>query len=849
MTASKARRRACGLRTLVTVLTLGLWFSQSPASAQQDGPDLVSARVGGVATNGASSGVAVNQDGSVVAFYSDATLLVANDRNQARDVFVRDEATGAIELVSASSAGVQGNRASHEAAGAPSLSADGQIVAFYSDATNLVAANLNGIRNVFIRNRASATTEVVSVGLNGDPANGPSLFPSMSADGRYVAFQSQASNLVAGDTNGASDIFVRDMVAGVTVRACPVQGDRFSFSPALSDDGRVVAFASAATNLVSGDTNGLVDIFVCHLDSDEVQRVSVGLGGTDSNGDSILPAINADGTLVAFKSLAKNLVANDRNGVVDVFAFDRSNGVTERISVDRLGRDADDFSFPPSVSDDGRFVAFGSFATDLILFDTNHASDVFVRDRSIGITLLVGRNSQGAQPNRGTPDIPPSISGDGMSIGFVSFATNLSPLDRNEAADVYLSINPFFGGPCPDYDVNCNPCPNGDVDCPSSQVCVDGFCVDPVATPTPTPTSPPTQTGTPTSTPTPTATFLPCANVVCPGDQVCRGGFCRDPRICDPEDPLVDLLMCFDRETCINNRCECGGDCNIDGFVFGTEITRAILILAGARELSECEAADIDLDGAVMGNEVTLAIINLDEGCLQEGRPLIFAHDRGDTVTLVVESTTAPGGAAAEVTIALSGGMSEVATVQLDLLFDPSELDIQDPAAACRKDPRLRSQVMIAALPNQPEAPPGLARLRLFVGSTAAPIGTMTDGPVVSCTFGLIDRTSGGSAVLQPGRMNVGDDRGNTFRVVASDGLVEIPVAEPTPVPTPQAPCAGDCDADGEVLGSEITRAVRIMIGDVPLQDCPAADADGNGEVFVTDITQAVINMGLGCPQ
>ena len=830
-----------GLRVgFYCILFLGIAGGLSAATAQ-DGPLLVSAGVNGSATNGTSSGVATDEDGSVIAFYSDATLLVGGDTNQARDVFVYDAATGGIERVSVADGGGQANRASHIAGGSPALSADGDLVAFYSDATNLVAAELNGERNVYVRDRAAGTTTLVSVGLGGEPANGPSLFPSMSADGRYVAFQSQASNLVAGDTNGASDIFVRDLVGETTVRACSVQGDRFSFSPALSDDGSVVAFASAATNFVAGDTNGLVDIFVCDLDSDVIQRVSVGPGGIQGNGDSILPAISADGSLVAFKSLANNLVAGDRNGVVDVFAFDRTASATERISVDRLGQDADDFSFPPSVSDDGRFVAFGSFATDLIEFDTNHAADVFVRDRDIDVTLLVGRNAQGEQPNRGTPDIPPAISGDGMKISFVSFATNLAAADKNQSSDIYFDINPFFGP---------GSCPNGDEDCPGGQVCVDGFCVDPPATPTPTQTAPPTQTGTPTSSPTPTPTFRPCmTDDDCPDDKICRGGFCRDPRVCDPNDPQVDLLMCFDRETCINNLCECGGDCNLDGYVLGTEITRSILILAGARDLDQCEAADIDLDGAVMGNEITLAIINLDEGCLQEGRPLIFAHDRGDTVEISLESTVAPGGSTAEVTVGLEGGLGEVATVQLDVLFDPSQLSLTDPAAACRKDPRLAGQVLIAALPNLPEAPAGMERLRLFVGSTSAPIRTFGDGPVISCNFGVTGSPEGGQSTLQPDRLNVGDERGNTFRVVASDGTVEIPIPEPTPIPTPGVPCAGDCDGDGAVLGTEITRAVRIMIGDAPLPDCLPADADGDGEVFVTDITKSVINMGLGCPE
>jgi hypothetical protein len=153
-------------------------------------------------------------------------------------------------------------------------------------------------------------------------------------------------------------------------------------------------------------------------------------------------------------------------------------------------------------------------------------------------------NSRGEQANNGTPDLPPSISGDSMRIGFVSFATNLTPNDSNGAADVFVNINPFFGpGSCPDGM------------CPEGQVCVDGFCEVPTATPTPTNTLPPTATGTPTLTPTVTPTFRPCmTDEDCTEGQKCRGGFCRNIRDCDPDDPAVDLLMCFERETCVSDK-------------------------------------------------------------------------------------------------------------------------------------------------------------------------------------------------------------------------------------------------------------------------------------------------------
>ena len=798
--------------------------------------ELVSVGLNGGAPIGASQGAATNSDGSVVAFASDSSQLVAGDTNQVRDVFVRP-AGGNTVRVSVSSEGAQGNRASQLAGGSPSLDANGEIVAFYSDASNLVAGDSNGQTDVFVRSLGTNSTVLVSVAADGGSANGPSLFPSLSANGRYVAFQSQASNLVAGDNNAAADIFVRDLETGTTVRVCNVQGNRFSFTPAISDNGQVVAFASAASNLVDGDSNGFVDIFVCTVEGGTPERVSLNSAGAEGNGDSILPAISADGRFVGFKSLATNLVPDDRNGVVDVFLRDRQAGTTERISVDRFGGNADDFSFPPSVSDDGRFVAFGSAANDLIEFDTNHASDVFVRDRNIGLTLLVDRNDAGEQADQGTPDQAPSISGDGKVVAFASAATNLVPDDSNVSFDVYSADNPFYGpGSCPDGV------------CPEGQVCVQGFCAVPTITPTPTRTPPATATPTRTSTSTPTPTFRPCeTDADCPPGDHCRGGYCRHERPCDPEDPGVDLLACFERETCINNLCECGGDCNLDGYVLGSEITRSILILAGAKPLSECESADIDRDGNVMGNEITLAVINLDEGCLQEGRPLLFAHDRGDTVNVSVQSSTEADKAVVKVN--LTGGMNEVATVQLDLLFDPAVLGIDDPSAACVKSDRLGDQVLVASLPNSPEAPEGMDRLRLFVGSISAPVQSFADGDVITCTFDLKGGPGGSASAIKPERLNVGDSRGNTFRVLADDGSVILPMPTPTAAPEPPPACAGDCDRDGSVMGNEITQAIRIMIGDAPLAECVSADADRDGQVFVTDITRCVINMGLGCPR
>jgi hypothetical protein len=401
----------------------------------------------GTPADAGSTAVAVNTDGRFVAFASDAANLVGGDTNAVRDVFVRDRMSRLTERVSVGSGGAQANAASQGRGGAPAISGNGQIVAFYSDASNLVVGDTNRVSDVFVRDRAAGSTERVSVGVGTTQSNGRSSRASLSENGRFVAFQSLASNLIAADTNGTSDIFVYDRVTHTTERVCDaVEPNGPSITPSISPDGMFVAFASAATNLVANDSNRRFDIFVCDRSTGVIERVSVSTPGGEGDGDSILPTISRDGHVVAFKSYADNLVPDDRNDQVDIFARDRTTATTERISDSWRGGDADDASFPPSISHDGRFVAFGSLATNLTPFDANWTSNVFVRDRQRDQTLLVDVNEDGEQNDRGTLDVAPSIAGDGLQIGFVSLAANLSPLDA-DVADVFLVCNPFVSTP------------------------------------------------------------------------------------------------------------------------------------------------------------------------------------------------------------------------------------------------------------------------------------------------------------------------------------------------------------------------------------------------------------------
>ncbi len=291
-------------------------------------------------------------------------------------------AEGDTTFVSVDSSGNQANSHSY---GTPSISSDGRFVAFGSSASNLVANDTNNRRDVFVRDRQAGTTERVSVDSLGMQANERSFDPSISADGRFVAFFSPASNLVPNDTNGWYDVFVHDQQTGTTelvsVDSSGNQGNSLSQFPSISADGRFVAFHAYASNLVPNDTNRKLDVFVHDRQTGTTERVSVNSSGNQAYGFSHTASISADGRFVAFESRASGLVENDTKGNYDVFVHERQTGTTQRVSVDSLGNQGNWDSYNPSISADGRFVAFRSYAFDLITNDTNGTLDVFVHER------------------------------------------------------------------------------------------------------------------------------------------------------------------------------------------------------------------------------------------------------------------------------------------------------------------------------------------------------------------------------------------------------------------------------------------------------------------------------------
>jgi Tol biopolymer transport system component len=427
--------------------TASLLAAAAPAALAAGSTERVSVSSHGVQgdnDSGDFGGVAVSADGRFVAFDSFATDLVAGVAKGVDQVYVRDRKLGTTEQASVSSRGQQGDG---DAGRGLAISPGGRFVAFSSFATDLVPGDTNRGRcskdsphcglDVFVRDRKTGTTERVSLSWRGEQGDGDSgLFGvAISADGRFVAFDSDATNLVPGGTDGRPQIFVRDRKLGTTEQAS------VSSRGAKAGTSSINPSISADGRFVAFEwnvTNPLNDVFVRDRKLGKTERVSVSSRGKRANGGSDLPSISADGRFVAFESDATNLVPGDTNPLGDVFVHDRLRGTTERVSVGPGGVQADDGSVGPSISAHGRFVAFESDATNLVSGDSNGASDIFVRDRKLGKTERVSVSSRGRQGDGDS--FVGAISADGRVVGFESEATDLVPGDTNGKQDVFVHI-------------------------------------------------------------------------------------------------------------------------------------------------------------------------------------------------------------------------------------------------------------------------------------------------------------------------------------------------------------------------------------------------------------------------
>ncbi|MFZ0547700.1 MAG: hypothetical protein WAM60_19795 [Candidatus Promineifilaceae bacterium] len=399
----------------------------------------VSVNSNGVEVDNDSWYSAISADGRYVAFVSASDNLVENDTNGMRDIFVHDQNTGYTERISLGTNGQEANGDSLN----PAISADGRFVAFESQADNLANSDTNNTRDIFVRDRQLETTELISI-VDGQAANAESRHPAISADGRFVAFYSTASDLAANDNNGVGDVFLFDRQGGVmttvSLTSSGQTGDGESRSPAVSEDGQYVAFESVATDLAANDHNNASDIFLYSRQDGSLQRISVNAANEEGDGPSYDPDLSADGRYVAFESQAENLWENDSNHKSDIFVYfrgDNSQVQIERASVADGGGQANDNSGSPSISSDGRYVTYSSFANNLTggeVFGTY--LDVYVFDRDSNVTERISADELGQEPEGAS--VNPDISADGRFISFDSTANNLVSDDFNGRVDVFI---------------------------------------------------------------------------------------------------------------------------------------------------------------------------------------------------------------------------------------------------------------------------------------------------------------------------------------------------------------------------------------------------------------------------
>ena len=390
-------------------------------------------------------------DGRFVAFQSQAGNLVDNDRNGLYDVFIRDVRDGTTELVSVSLSGSSG-------AGlglAPDISGDGRYVVFQSNAANLVDNDTNGQWDVFLRDTVEKKTTRVSLTDAGKQANDRSDEPSITPDGRYILFHSGA-RLVERDTNGLWDVYRLDRNTGelilVSTNADDELGNGVSHTAAASDDGRYVTFMSSSDNFVDDDSNGIADVFVKDLETGKVVRANLSSSGNEATGESIWPSISGNGRIVVFSSRAPRLVEGDTNNNWDLFSHDLQTRVTTRLNVRPDGGQANSYArSPANMSTDGRYVVYASLASDLVEGDTNGMQDIFIRDRAAEVTRRISYGYDGSQTDDDNfvPDITPDL----RFATFTSEAENLVENDGNGLRDIFFAVLEAECEPC---DTNCD---------------------------------------------------------------------------------------------------------------------------------------------------------------------------------------------------------------------------------------------------------------------------------------------------------------------------------------------------------------------------------------------------------
>jgi Tol biopolymer transport system component len=379
------------------------------------------------------SDASISDNGRYVAFDSAADNLVGGADG---GVFVRDTWSGATTAAS-----VKANGYIDGAADTPAISGDGRFVAFVSDTANVLPGGNGRFYQVFLRDQTLGVTSLVSAKTNGAQATDDSGAPSLSANGRYIAFESDSPGLVAGDMNDWTDVFVRDRLTNTTKRISLMSDGTEAFvggeSPSISSNGKMVAFTSYDT-LTPNDTNPNADVYVRNVASNTTSLVSVKTGGAVANGTSGAPRISGNGRFVVFTSDATNLDGVvDTNGGMDVFVRDLATGTTQRASLSSTGGLAHGAASRPSISNNGRFVSYESTAADAVAGDTNGVPDTFVYDRQTGQTQRMSTDQSGAQLTQG--GAKPLVSGDARILAFASDA-QITGLSASTSGQLYTRL-------------------------------------------------------------------------------------------------------------------------------------------------------------------------------------------------------------------------------------------------------------------------------------------------------------------------------------------------------------------------------------------------------------------------
>ncbi len=437
------------------------------------------------------------------------------------------EATfGDVFLVSADNEGTIGNNASQSAA----VSASGRYVVFNSFANNLVVGDTNNASDIFLKDMQTQQICLVSHSLGGDgPANGPSMNPSISADGRFVSFTSDAFDLVENDTNQTPDVFVWDALTQEVVRVSTswsgAEGDGFSGGSQISGNGQWVVFTSDSKNLVPEDTNLRTDIFVRNVVTWELSRL-VPSFGVEPNGASYEPKINLDGSCVVFSSTASNWVSTGAwSGFEDIYLYDSTTNEVSYVVRSTEGGPADSSSSFPMISPNGRYVVFQSFAENLSSIDTNGFSDVYMLDTISNTLSLVSVDSFGGESDNNSGLFGATVNDSGHVV-FESMASDLTSNVQGFLSRLYLhkdghTILLIGGGgqgekthfpafTAQDSVIFESLVPNlvvGDNNGTWDVFLLDVVPVVPTETPTPTSTPTPSPSPTPTVTPEPPVGF------------------------------------------------------------------------------------------------------------------------------------------------------------------------------------------------------------------------------------------------------------------------------------------------------------------------------------------------------